>query len=664
MGPLPSRTPRIPSLAVLIVLLVLAALLRVHGLGWKLHEEATPLHKAWGLWGWGPDRAFDPNPHFFDYPSLTIYLQFLVQGLLYLGLRISGGIHSTLDFRTRYFLDKSLFLIAGRYISVLFGTATVWVTYRLGRRAGGGIAAAVSGFLLAVSAYHIARSQMVEVDVPVTFFLVLSLWFTLRLAEKPDVRTYLLAGTSLGLAVSSKYTAALFVIPLLAAHLLAGDGPRKERLSRRALIPLGLAVGTAVIVFVATSPFVILDAATAWQHIGTERAHMRAGHFGLGGTPTWLFYLRALGERVAGWPALAAAAAGLVLAIRRRRTWALIMAAFLVPYLAVLCSWSMHADRYLLPVLPVILILAGACLEAAVSWVGTRLSPRLLPALAAAGTVMLAIQPAAALSREWTRPSPDTRGQAKAWVTAELPPGSLIVTELTGPSFLSPASIWTVDRDLREHLMRLGIEKKMYAELLIPMFQVHPEQSAAFYDLALYRDADVIITSSTVRSRYEKEPHRFPRQMAFYESLDARFRKAATFRSPDGDGPTLVLYQPSRPEPPFLRRSTLHPPPPLRDVTTWTGREAPFYQTMGLNYETYHRYAPAVTCYEEGLACPLPEGIFPQLVLGKTRCLLKLGQGAAALRFLSQAESDAHNPSEQAYLRNLRRIVQSGGGGR
>ena len=62
-------------------LLILAVGLRIYGLGWGLpevFEEATPLKKAWKMWGWDRDGGIDLNPHFFNYPSLVIYLHFLL----------------------------------------------------------------------------------------------------------------------------------------------------------------------------------------------------------------------------------------------------------------------------------------------------------------------------------------------------------------------------------------------------------------------------------------------------------------------------------------------------------------------------------------------------------------------------------------------------------
>jgi len=65
--------------AVALSIVALAVALRAVGIGWglpDLFEEATPFRKAWDMWGWGHDRGIDFNPHFFNYPTFTFYLQF------------------------------------------------------------------------------------------------------------------------------------------------------------------------------------------------------------------------------------------------------------------------------------------------------------------------------------------------------------------------------------------------------------------------------------------------------------------------------------------------------------------------------------------------------------------------------------------------------------
>jgi len=68
-------TNRLRCFIIPAILIIAAAILRIYGIGWGLpqvYEEATPLFKAWEMWGWGAHDSVDLNPHFFNYPSLSI----------------------------------------------------------------------------------------------------------------------------------------------------------------------------------------------------------------------------------------------------------------------------------------------------------------------------------------------------------------------------------------------------------------------------------------------------------------------------------------------------------------------------------------------------------------------------------------------------------------
>src|SRR2546426_7737683 len=140
-----------------LVLLAVGLALRFYGLRWGLpqvYEEAYPFKKSWEMWGWGQDRSFDPNPHFFNYPTFYFYVQFVGQGILYLLLKIGGVVHNTLDYRVLYALDKTPFYVMARSISALVGGATVLVTFGIGRRLGGLAVAVVASVLVAVNQMH------------------------------------------------------------------------------------------------------------------------------------------------------------------------------------------------------------------------------------------------------------------------------------------------------------------------------------------------------------------------------------------------------------------------------------------------------------------------------------------------------------------------------
>ena len=677
--------------------IALAALaLRLHGIGWGLpevFEEAYPFKEAWEMWGWGPQRGLDLNPHFFKYPSLTLYLQFLVQGILYVVMRAGGIISSAPDFRALLAADPTPFYRCGRAVTALFGAATVFPAFELARRAAGPWAAVVAGALVAVSMPLIAKSQVIEVDVPLAFFVTLGLLGSLELFERPGLRKALTAGVVAGLAASTKYPGLILALPVAIAPFLGRTGaggerprskasgkiareksvpPRRERhpqpVSKTKAVHRGparivlslVALGGLVAAFSLTSPFVLLDRGTFLSQLAEEREHMAMGHFGVAGGASWWAYARAWFGPVAGWPMGLLSLAGLaVYALGLRRRWAILIASFLVPYYAIVGSWSMKADRYLLPLLPATAVVAASAIADAAAALrrhprGAKLSFVALPLAGLA----LAWPSLAELPRHLAGARPDTRALARRWIETHVPEGSFVVSEFYGPSLLSPLEASRWDPEVREALARRKFRAPLYAVQQLPMYQVEPERSARFYDPRLYPAADAVIVTSSVRDRYRADPVRFAAQLAFYDTLEARFARAAVFdpfHPKGGAGPEIVIYRNPARNPPFARRASVAPPESLDTSLPPAGGEPFFYYNLGLNYEWWGRTDAALRCYQRGLSFTRFEPRYYALVVDRmAEALTRRGAPDSAMRFLAQAESAAPSPAQAEQVRRTR----------
>jgi hypothetical protein len=607
--------------------LVLAGAARFRHLDWglpDLFEEATPFFQAWDMWRWGPPLSVDLDPQFFRYPSLTFYAHFAAQGILAAALRATGRVAAFADLPVAFLADRSPFLLASRAVTALFGMATVGAVYLLGRRAWGGGVGLAAAALLALNAFHVERSQLVEVDVPLTFFVAMGLAACVALAEAPTWRRHLEAGAWVGLAASAKYTGALLAAPLLAAHLVARSGSAGASTARRAA-RLAAAGGAAAVAFAATSPFVLVDLRLAHAEIATEQEHMQRGHFGQEGSLAWREYASTLPRRVLGWPATAAAAAGLVAgAAVRRRPAAVILAAFVVAYAGVVGSWTMRSERYLLPLLPALVVLAAALpaelARARRAWV------------LAATTLVLAAPSLAKLPAVYARAGHDPRTAAREWIETRCPPGAFLWMEAWGPDLLEPEDLWKLSPATRQRFLARGA-RPLYAIQYLPTYQVQPELSDAYYDLALVPDADLVVLSSIVGDRFRAEPERFAREVRFYEELEHGWARVAQFAPEAGrEGPTITLYAQPRRAAPFSRR------PEAPDPTFLTAHLPPgfpgaalFYARLGLNYETFGFVRSAIACYEWGLrATDFPPTALESLAAGWGRCLLSQGRPGEA----------------------------------
>ncbi len=682
-----ARRARGPQTLGLAALFLLALALRLAGAGWGLpqvYEEAKPVKVAWTLWAWDESHGFDGNPRTFGYPSLVFYLQFLGQALLFVGLKLAGAIHSALDFRVLYALDKTWFILIGRAITALFGAGLVPATYALARRMAGAPAGWAAALLVALMPALVLRATEIEVDLPLAFFVTLGCVQALRLLDRPTVRNGVWAGTLMGLAASSKYPGLIVVVPCAVALALAprerfataaaaAPAPsrskgRRGRRTREAAGPRATAGGTgsarlrvllvllaaAALVFCVTSPYVLLDRVAFWRDVAAQREHLAQGHFGVEGGPAFLYYARALPGRLLGWPLALLSLAGVaILAGWKRRPEALVVASLPAAYLAIVGTWTMKADRYLLLVVPVGIAFATA----AVAWVLARAGRVAAGGAAGVAWTLVVAACASPFAIQVVRGDvldrfrPDTRTEALRWVQQHVPEGALIAAEQYAPDFANFTSPELMD-EVAPRLGEIARRPRLYAVQFVPMFQVGAERSAAFYDLALYGAADLFVVTSSVRSRYEADRTRYARQCAFYDSLERRWPRAAHFASAGHAGPDISIFRNPDHEGWFPSRHDVPGPVPAGDSRS--GAENFFYWNLGVNYETGGRFEGAIVSYRIALRYPprsTDTELYASIASRLAYCLLRTRPPDATLAYLHDAERRAALATEGDVLR-------------
>ncbi|HJW30586.1 MAG TPA: glycosyltransferase family 39 protein, partial [Saprospiraceae bacterium] len=206
---------------ILLAIVTLAIILRLWHINWGLpevYEEATPYSVAWKMWQWG-QTGIDPNPHFFNYPALTFYLNFLLQGVYYVFGHMIGWFPTVQAYHQANFGNSSSWILISRMLSVVFDIGTVTLLFFLSRVYVGSIAGFVAALLAAINPLLIKNAQIVNVDTPLTFFIVAALYCFDQLYNEEEWRWYILAGACIGLAASSKYNGAFLLPVFFAAHL-------------------------------------------------------------------------------------------------------------------------------------------------------------------------------------------------------------------------------------------------------------------------------------------------------------------------------------------------------------------------------------------------------------------------------------------------------------
>ena len=196
---------------------------------------------------------WEPNPVYY-YP---VFFNYLVAG----GLRAaSAALHLTGAHPEEglYPFRFDQVLQAARLLSAFLGSLTILLVFAIGRRLYGIREALLAAFFFSVAVIPIIYSHQIVLDIPMTFFFALALFFCSGLLEKRRWTDYLLAGFTCGLATATKYNGVFIVAALLLGHFL-GVPPARRRFIRAMADPKIYAAGLSAIAgFCTAHPYAVL----------------------------------------------------------------------------------------------------------------------------------------------------------------------------------------------------------------------------------------------------------------------------------------------------------------------------------------------------------------------------------------------------------------------
>jgi 4-amino-4-deoxy-L-arabinose transferase-like glycosyltransferase len=461
-GSLRARTWGPPWLA-LLAIFGIAAGLRGVGLQYGLPfgnllnpDEQSIVPRAWAMvHGAGGD------PHWFDYPTLLMYVLAPFQSWQ----AVPG-------------------YLTARIVVAVLGVAAVAATWWLGRRAYGTLAGAVGAAAVAVDTTAVAYSHAAVTDVA----LVAAATAALALMVSGRIE---LAGLAAGIATSFKYPGVFLLAPLVVAAWGTW---------RRLAVGAALALGA----FLAGSPFVAAHPGQAWDDASRVQRLARDGWLGFE-HDHWagIAFVQRLWNGLG--PALIVCGAGIAVAAWRRRRADVILLAFVAVYFADLLTLRAHFDRYVLPLVPPLGVLAG------------RLRP-----LAPVTLLLLVVPLTWSIKNDITLTRTDTRVVAARWIVRHVPEDSRVATESSTPTLPAGYSI-------------VGLA------LPGPGRPFDPDRNVG----RLRREgvAYVVVTGA-IADRVLAARDRYPREARFYGDLH-REAKRIYYRARGGGltGPWVAVYR-------------------------------------------------------------------------------------------------------------------------
>ncbi len=363
--------------------------------------------------------SHDYNPQYFLNPPAYSYLLHFVFELWF------GGPDAV---RRAYVANPTEVFVVARVVAAVLGTVAVWLTYLAGERFFNRTAALLGAAVFGLGFLPIFYSHLALNDVPALAPVALSLYGVAGVLRNGARRDYVIAGIGIGLAGATKYTGAITAVCLIAAAICDGAGGAPFKTLRR----LVLALGCAVLAFIAANPYSILDFSAFHAGVTTQQA--LAG----GSDPEKLGTTAASGTAFYVWtftwglgwaPSIAALAGSVMLVVRRRLAPALVLIPAPIAFIVFMGDQQRYFGRWLMPVFPIVALLAGyGAVEVARWLIRTRGMPLVLAA-AAVAVVMLGQSLTAAIHNDVVLSHADTRNVTRAWMVRHVPAGAKVVVE-------------------------------------------------------------------------------------------------------------------------------------------------------------------------------------------------------------------------------------------
>lgn len=363
--------------------------------------------------------------------------------------------------------------IASLFAATL-GTATIPVVYLLGRETYNEKSGVIAAILLSFCPLHSFQSHYPYRDIPMVFFLTLTLLFCIKIIKKPTLLTTTLGGIAAIITVGMKPAGLVIIVPMLVALTIAIYQARRRWW---VFLPIGVMIGWGFIFFSqggVSSRFTTTGNLIAFL-LETQQGIFRGMVNVVKLLNQWL-----------GLPYLLASLVGIGYGFWLRRVGDIILLTFLLPAFLAAAFYLWLDERFLVFLLPAMAVLVGRFI--AESW-QRWFNKKILKAALLFVTVGLTFY--AFMTSTWQGilfSLPDTRAVSGRWLEAHFPKTIRVAMEEYFP---------------------LGVNSWPKASFYNPLQPLEKETAGV----------DLLVTSSLMHQRFLLAPDRYPKELNFYSSL-------------------------------------------------------------------------------------------------------------------------------------------------
>ncbi len=322
-------------------------------------------------------QSGDWNPHYFHKPSLHFYLRAPVVAASFLYEVRRGNIRKIEEVRTKdsYGLAGYAFTAShpgivkwNRAFSILLSLGILLLTFVLVLEITPSLLTATTASLLvAFSPTLLEHSATIGVDVPMSFFCILSSYLAVLFLRTSSTSTIYFSALAAGLAISTKYNALPIALTPLITLLVSRNATGAKLVISSVLIALG---------FIIASPFILASFPTFLNQLAYEIWHYgiagHTGHTAEPGVAQALFYVRWIASDGVGLLAALALPIGILYGLLVYRMKTLSLLTFPLFFFLLMAMQRANFTRNMIVLIPYIAIFGALTIDIITSKISSR----------------------------------------------------------------------------------------------------------------------------------------------------------------------------------------------------------------------------------------------------------------------------------------------------
>jgi len=346
----------------------------------------------------------------------------------------------------------------------------------------------------------------------------LSFFFLYLVYERGKTKDYLLAAIFVGFSTATKYTGVILIVPIFLAHLFHNVDRRKRLVNIFLDKRLFLVVVFIILSFFLGTPYGLMQfsklhrAVIGWSLGGLSEVTASQP----GEVISWVYYITHSLNHSLGYPLAIFSLIAIIYGISIHRKKDILLISFPLIYYFIMGSFTRHGDRYILPIVPFLTIIAAMFLVKIISRIPFSQNKRNFT-LAIVAFILILLPGIKVVRYVNLMTQKGTRIEAKDWIKENIPRGKRIAYELYFPHF---------SRYRMENVYTVGI---------------HP--------FGWYKNKfDYIIVNSARYDRYfQTGLKQYQGIRHNYEEIEAKCKLVKQFDppafSPDNPNPIIKIYK-------------------------------------------------------------------------------------------------------------------------